>query len=256
MGKPDIFFRKSEFAKIKQDYIIQQTEIDLEVENYFDNTNSIEDLYSKVYGLNNSQEIKDVLISNMVMLKNDPIGTRNQWEPSSNPFSYGADSSFHISNSKFVFNFSLVIICLFVFAAIKRSRIQKTLGYLLLLFIGWNLYNYYIKEPDFLAKPNHFINVVEYRNKKMLQKANEKLYELYKPKYQSYSNTTYDYDVEGIDSYGDYVEGSINVSGKYGIGFIIDENSNEKEIEVEWISNGEILGSDDKGNEYELRVKH
>tara|TARA_R110001599_G_scaffold332396_1_gene547787 strand:+ start:544 stop:1314 length:771 start_codon:yes stop_codon:yes gene_type:complete len=256
MKHPEIFFRTSEFEKIKSDYYEQKQSIDSEVENYFADTNSMEDLYFKVNGLENSKEILDLFPINMIELKQNPIATEYNRVITSDPFSYSSLRSYNIEDSNSAFNISLVILLLFLFTLIKKWRAKKIFGFLLLFCIGWNLYNYYVKEPEFLAQSSHFINVNKYRNDKMHEKANEKLAQLYQPSYTNNSITTYEYEVEGTDNYGDSVEGYVETSGKYGTGYLIDQYSDKKNIEVEWVSNGVLLGSDNDGNEYELQVKH
>jgi hypothetical protein len=50
------------------------------------------------------------------------------------------------------------------------------------------------------------------------------------------------------------VSGTIDINGKYGSGIIEDEDGNEKRIDVEWVGKGELEGTDEDGNSYELEV--
>jgi hypothetical protein len=45
------------------------------------------------------------------------------------------------------------------------------------------------------------------------------------------------------------------VEGKYGSGKLIDLKGNEINITTEWIGNRKLIGIDEDGNKYELRVK-
>lgn len=65
---------------------------------------------------------------------------------------------------------------------------------------------------------------------------------------------TYDYNTYGFDSDGNEVTGNIAVDGKYGNGILIKANGEETDINVEWISYGKLIATDEEGNEYELFV--
>ena len=79
----------------------------------------------------------------------------------------------------------------------------------------------------------------------------------YKYNYRSGSSNHYEYnyDVVGTDENGDEVSGNVDMEGKYGTGYINDENDNEVYIEAEWIDNGELEATDDDGNTYNLEVE-
>ena len=79
----------------------------------------------------------------------------------------------------------------------------------------------------------------------------------YKYEYRTGSSGSYEYnyDVEGTDSDGNSVRGNVNTSGKYGSGYIEDENGNEVEVETEWTDWGELEATDEDGNTYELGVE-
>lgn len=78
----------------------------------------------------------------------------------------------------------------------------------------------------------------------------------YKYEYRTGSSGDYEYnyDVEGYDSEGNYINGNIDISGKYGSGTIEDEDGNEKDIDVEWIDHGVLEATDEDGNTFELEV--
>jgi hypothetical protein len=78
----------------------------------------------------------------------------------------------------------------------------------------------------------------------------------YKYNYRTGYSGSYDYnyDVSGSGDNGD-VSGNIDTSGKYGDGYIYDENDNEIHVETEWIDNGVMEATDDDGNTYELEVQ-
>ncbi|WP_439582431.1 hypothetical protein [Dyadobacter bucti] len=64
----------------------------------------------------------------------------------------------------------------------------------------------------------------------------------------------YNYDIFGEDEDGNSISGNIDIEGKYGTGYVTDENGNEKSIEVEWIDYGVLEGTDEDGVSYKLRV--
>ena len=65
----------------------------------------------------------------------------------------------------------------------------------------------------------------------------------------------YNYDINGTDGEGNSVNGNIDINGKYGSGTIQDENGDEKNIDVEWVGKGQLEGTDDEGNSYDLEVE-
>jgi len=79
----------------------------------------------------------------------------------------------------------------------------------------------------------------------------------YKYNYRSGTSNHYEYnyDVVGTDGNGDEVSGNVDMEGKYGTGYIYDENDNEVYIEAEWIDYGELEATDDDGNTYNLEVE-
>lgn len=78
----------------------------------------------------------------------------------------------------------------------------------------------------------------------------------YKYEYRTgYSgNYNYNYDVEGYGDNG-YAYGNIDTSGKYGEGYIYDEDGNEIYVETEWTDYGVMEATDEEGNTYELEVE-
>jgi hypothetical protein len=74
-------------------------------------------------------------------------------------------------------------------------------------------------------------------------------------KYESRSgNYEYNYDISGYDNNGNAVSGNIDIQGRYGSGTIEDQDGNQKSIDVEWVGNGELEGTDEDGNSYEFEV--
>lgn len=65
-------------------------------------------------------------------------------------------------------------------------------------------------------------------------------------------NYNYNYDVSGTDDYGDDVYGNLDMQGKYGSGYIVNEDGEEVEVEAKWIDYGIIEATDLYGNTYEL----
>lgn len=66
---------------------------------------------------------------------------------------------------------------------------------------------------------------------------------------------SYNYDVSGYNSDGDYVSGNIDADGsKYGSGTIYDSDGNERDVDFEWTGKGELEATDDDGNTYDLEV--
>lgn len=63
----------------------------------------------------------------------------------------------------------------------------------------------------------------------------------------------YSYDVEGYGE-GGYVYGTVDTSGKYGEGYVYDEDGNELWVETEWTNYGVLEAYDEEGNWYELET--
>lgn len=171
------------------------------------------------------------------------------------PFTY-SPQDFDPTSSKGAFYIGIILLIFYFFALVKRWQLKKYIGFLLLVTIGLNLYNYYISEPQFLDSNSFVINPIEYKNKTMLKIASEKYTDLYQPT-QTYSTIeAYEYQVEGTDEHGNLIEGLVETSGKYGEGYILDDNGDKIKIDVEWTGNGEMTGIDKDNNEYDLKVKH
>ena len=77
----------------------------------------------------------------------------------------------------------------------------------------------------------------------------------YKYEYRTgYSgNYGYNYDVSGYGDTG-FTYGNIDTSGKYGEGYLYDEDGNEVYVETEWTDYGVMEAYDENGNYYELEV--
>ncbi|MCR9062617.1 MAG: hypothetical protein NXI00_01560 [Cytophagales bacterium] len=67
-------------------------------------------------------------------------------------------------------------------------------------------------------------------------------------------NYNYNYDVDGYDGEGGYVHGNIDMQGKYGDGYIYDDEGNEKHLDLEWSGYGTLEGYDEDGEYYELEI--
>ena len=77
-------------------------------------------------------------------------------------------------------------------------------------------------------------------------------------KYEHRTGTTgnyeYNYDVSGYDSEANEVSGNISIQNNDGTGTLLDQDGNEIDVDVEWIDNGKLKGTDVDGNEFELEV--
>lgn len=78
----------------------------------------------------------------------------------------------------------------------------------------------------------------------------------YKYEYRTGSsgNYEYNYDVSGTDYDGNGVYGNIDMQGKYGSGYVENDNGEEIYLDVEWVDYGVLEGIDEDGNSYELGV--
>lgn len=120
---------------------------------------------------------------------------------------------------------------------------------LLVVFISCNGNSKSVQTPS-----ENGINNIDYRN-------NETSNNYYKnPEYKyeyrtgGSGNYEYNYDISGSDQDGNSVSGNIDINGKYGSGYIEDQDGNEKYIDVEWVDYGELEGTDEEGNTYEFEV--
>ena len=66
----------------------------------------------------------------------------------------------------------------------------------------------------------------------------------------------YNYDIIGKDSIGNVIKGNINISGKYGAGKITNAKGEKKDIFVEWIDNGRLVGKDEDSLQYQFEVEN
>ncbi|OGY34230.1 MAG: hypothetical protein A3D99_04195 [Candidatus Andersenbacteria bacterium RIFCSPHIGHO2_12_FULL_45_11] len=66
---------------------------------------------------------------------------------------------------------------------------------------------------------------------------------------------SYNYSAEGYgNDSGEYVYGDVDTEGKYGEGYLYDEDGNEIYVETEWVDYGVLEATDEYGNTYELEV--
>ena len=116
--------------------------------------------------------------------------------------------------------------------------------------------NSFQKIETFTSKPNKETTKKSEFEHKFSDKDKYHSDSRYKYKYRTGQSRNYDYnyDVNGTDENGNSVSGNIDISGKYGTGYIEDEEGNEKEIDVEWIDYGQLEATDEDGNTYELEV--
>jgi|26BtaG_2_1085354.scaffolds.fasta_scaffold08330_2 hypothetical protein len=256
MSHPIVFFRKTEFNAIAKEYSLTKKAIDTEVENYFLNTNSLNNLYYKVELLENKQDYYKSFNNTANAIESwGKSSIQNSSPLYSDPFSYNHFQSFNPLSSKGGFYIGIFIMIVFLLAIIKKWKIRVFIGLLLMITIGLNLYNYYVKEPEFLKSADFYINPTEYKNEKLFKVASDIYTDLYQPK-ESYAAKVYEYEVDGIDNFGDYVEGMVETSGKYGEGYIYNEYGDKIDIKVEWVDYGKLIGTDEHNDEYKLKVKH
>jgi len=255
MRHPIIFFREAEYELIKKNYNIKKQSIDIATENYFSDVSSVNQLYVKVSNLGNHATIKKEL-ENLRESIEDPKIFNTHYKQYVDPFSYSPASisrSFDATKSKEGFYIGIILLFVYVYVSIKKWKIKKVIGFLLLISIGINLYNYYIVEHEFLSNKSFYIDEIEYNNERNLKEASEKFIALYKPKPKHLKvSQRYKYRVEGTDEMGNEVEGYIETSGKYGYGYIYNEENKEIEIDVEWVGNGVLYAKDNQNNDYDL----
>lgn len=66
---------------------------------------------------------------------------------------------------------------------------------------------------------------------------------------------SYDYDVSGYDSDGNYIYGNVDADGGSDVdGYIYTEDGESKYFYGEWVGNGEIEGYDEDGNYLNLET--
>lgn len=131
-----------------------------------------------------------------------------------------------------------------------------TILFLLGLFAGCN------SDPNANSTPQSTPQNVRYQTQDHVKLRNDEIDNNYHKnsdyKYEfrtgESGDYSYNYDINGYDVDGNFVEGNIDILGKYGEGYIIDEEGNERYINVEWVDWGVMEGTDDDGNTYEFEV--
>ncbi len=258
MGHPTIYFRIEELQRLQEQYSKDKIIIDNQIENFLSNVNSKQELFYEISKLENSQEyfdgFKNTAFAIESLGKSSILHNRPLY---ADPFSYMNFGGFNITNPETTFHFAIALgIIFFILLFTKLKDLRKIVFIVLIGFIGWNLYNYNIKEPEYLVQKEKSLDLEEYREINFGRKATEKFVEYYKPISNYNYSKTYTYDVEGYDTYDNNVYGSVKTSGKYGSGYITDIYGDEIEIEIEWISKGEMIGTDENGNEFQLNVSN
>ena len=132
---------------------------------------------------------------------------------------------------------------------------KRALPYLLLFFTSTLLFSTLSCKKKVETKPQNFIpaeasDLTKEELKTIQTDTNYK----YEYRTGSRGNYTYNYDVSGFDEQGKEVTGNVTMEEKYGFGTITTNNDEEIEVEVEWISYGELRATDQDGNQYELTV--
>jgi hypothetical protein len=106
------------------------------------------------------------------------------------------------------------------------------------------------KETVKVEQPKHIVDVPVDEKTFKSPKQNVK----YEYRTGNSGNYNYNYDVEGEDQNGNYVSGNVEISSNGGDGYINDDEGNEIYIEVEWVGYGQIEGTDENGNNYDLSI--
>ncbi len=65
----------------------------------------------------------------------------------------------------------------------------------------------------------------------------------------------YNYDVLGHDAAGQAVTGNVTMEDQYGTGTIRTAAGFEVVVEAEWVGYGLLKATDEKGNDYDLKVE-
>lgn len=109
------------------------------------------------------------------------------------------------------------------------------------------------QENKIIEKPRTFVEVpIEDETFTVPDKDEENV--KYEYRTGNSGNYEYNYDVEGYDNNGDYVSGNVDISSNDGEGYISNDNGEDISITVEWSGYGEIEGTDDDGNTYNLTI--
>ncbi|MCP9199022.1 hypothetical protein MKO06_03820 [Gramella sp. GC03-9] len=258
MGHPKVFFRIEELNNLQEQYSNDKEIIDNQVDHFLSNVNSKEGLYYQISLLDNSQEYFDSFKNTALAIENfGKSSVLNNRPLYADPFSYVYNSGFDLSNPETLFYFTIGLGVLFVILLFTKLKdLKKFVFLLVIIFSGWNAYNYYVAEPEYIAQKKESLDLDEYKDRKLKRKATDKFVEYYEPIQRYNSRKVYTYDVEGSDANDDDVHGTVETSGKYGEGIITDSYGNEIEIETEWVDKGELIGRDKNGNEYYMSVSH
>jgi cell division protein FtsW (lipid II flippase) len=158
----------------------------------------------------------------------------------------------------------VVFIAVIIFYVFKKNRTQIML-LIICILIGINLYNYLVFEPQYIESLKTYNKeyLKNYKSYKYRQVVTAKLDSLYKEDYSkanSYNTSSskseiYNYDVVGFDNNNNRVSGNVDVDDDGGNGYILNSENQKIEIEVEWIGNGELKGTNRENNEYQLEVE-
>lgn len=182
MSHPEVFFRQAEFEAKKQEYHTLKNKVDAEAENYFANINTVEQLYSRVERLDNKDQIFD-LFSSQIMAY-ETFGEQSKAlttsEVSIDPFYYNPMKSVEVTSPQGMFYIGIGLFVVFLFTLFMKWRISKLIGILLIAAIGFNLYNYYVAEPEFVNSESLIFNPEKYRKAEDSRIANKLFKELYK----------------------------------------------------------------------------
>ncbi|VXB07811.1 conserved hypothetical protein [Flavobacterium sp. 9AF] len=65
----------------------------------------------------------------------------------------------------------------------------------------------------------------------------------------------YNYDIVGHDAEGNEIKGNINIRNKYGAGKIVNAKGEKKDVFVQWIDYGKLIGKDQDSITYEFVVE-
>lgn len=132
---------------------------------------------------------------------------------------------------------------------------KRALPYLLLVFTSTLLFSTLSCKKNEEQKPQNFIPAeASDLTKEELKTIHTDTNYKYEYRTGSSGDYTYNYDVSGFDEAGNEVTGKVTMEDKYGSGTITTYNDEEIEVEVEWISYGELRATDQDGNQYELTV--
>ena len=255
----DIFFRTNEYESLVKSSIQKADIINSEAVEYFKNTSNVDQLIFKASILEDSSFLTTALLLKIDAIKEGQTSNRN-YSSHTSILEYFNDYTYDIyplTNTKFFFWFTIVIILLIFAIKIKYSKFKlpKLLFFIVLCLIGLNLFNYYVKEPEILKSMEENIDYKTYKKQAYLDYGLDALEYIdipIEPKKYYYENS-YSYNINGYDEMNNNVYGEITTSGKYGDGYVI-KDGNRINIEVEWTGNGILEGKDENGIIYNLEV--